>query len=373
MAYTAQDRRYDSRRGTVLSPIGGIAVSRSEYDTSRIAASLSANKPVGERHFLEMRVGYSRERLNVRGDMVFQYLGGIDRYSMEDWHVILQNTTALDAAGAFLFTPSLRWHQVDGAGRFTWQAALSKEFSQNWMVKATYGTYARAPNMYERFGDGAFILPTSDDMNWETGTQFDVGVMWNGTAEALGNARLSASLSAFWRETDDLIEFFMTNPRFGRHGNIARAEVRGVELETSLDWERWSLSLYGTWLRGINRTPDEGTVRQHGMALPNRPEWSGGARLTRRFDRGAVFAEFQHIGENYMDRAETVLFDARNTFNIGLHYDLSQTTRLTVGVDDVFNAADNWRMRTDGHHGPARMLWHPVEGRSFYMTLRMVF
>ena len=373
VGYTAQNQRYNSRRGNALSAIGGMAVTSSEYATSRLAASLRANMPLGERHFLEMRAGYSHERLNIRGDMVYQYLGGIDRYSMADWHVILQNTTALDAAGAFLFTPSLRWHQVDGEGRFTWQAALSKEFANNWMIKATYGTYARAPNMFERYGDGAFILPAPGDMHWETGTQFDVGIMWNGTVEALGNARTRTSLSAFWRDTDNLIEFLMTSPRFARFDNIARAEVRGVELETALDWERWSLSLHGTWMDGTNRTPDAGTARYYGMALPNRPTWSGGTRLTRRFERGSMFAEYVYIGANYVDSLERVLFDARHTFNIGLHYDLSQTTRLSVGVNDVFNSANNWRMRPDGQHGPVRMLWHPIEGRSFYMTLRMMF
>jgi outer membrane receptor for ferrienterochelin and colicin len=66
-----------------------------------------------------------------------------------------------------------------------------------------------------------------------------------------------------------------------------------------------------------------------------------------------------------------VLFDARNVWNIGVKYDLSDTTKLTLGVDDLFNDADGWRMRPDGLNGPTRMLWYPVEGRSYYLTLDM--
>jgi outer membrane receptor protein involved in Fe transport len=227
--------------------------------------------------------------------------------------------------------------------------------------------------MYERYGDRAFIRTSAGDLSWETGTQFDVGVVWNGASKALGNARINVALSAFWRDTDNLVEFFMTDPKYGRYINIAKSEVKGVELETALDWKKWSLSLSGTWMEGTNKTPDEGSVRYYGMTLPNRPKWSGAARLNRKFDRGSVFAEYRYIGENYVDSSEKVLFDARSLFNMGVKYDLSPNMHLSIGVDDVFNNADNWKMRPEGHNGPSRMLWYPVEGRSFYLSLNMEF
>jgi outer membrane receptor protein involved in Fe transport len=244
------------------------------------------------------------------------------------------------------------------------------------MAKSTFGTYARAPNMYERYGDGAFILPSETDLEWETGTQFDVGVMWNGN---IVSADSSVSVSAFWRDSKNLIEFDMENPRFGRYRNIAKAEVRGLEFEAALDWERWSLSLSGTWLDGENRTPDEGSVRFNGKTLPNRPKGSASARLSRKIqdasgtNRGVVFAEYQHTGGNYADSSEKVLFDARNVWNVGVKYNLSGTTQLILGVDDVLNDADGWRMRPDGLNGPVRMLWYPVEGRTFYAAMIMEF
>jgi outer membrane cobalamin receptor len=372
--YTGQNKLYDSRRAPrEPTSIGGINVRESEYDASRFGLSLKANMPLGERHFFEFLAEYSDEELGVEGDALHEYLGGIARYDRKDWNLNLQDTIALDGTGTFLATPSLRWHQLDEEDHFTWQLALSKEFSPRWMVKAAYGSYARSPNLYERYGDGAFIIPAEGDLRWETGTQFDAGVLWNGTANALGeDARANVSLSAFWRETDDLLEFLMTSPRYGRYFNVAKSEVKGVELETALDWGKWNIALSGTWMDGVNKTPDRaGSVRYDGKKLPNRPEWSGTLRIARKFAGGAVFAEYRYVGKNYADSSEKILFDARNLFNVGFKYSLSPAAHFAVGVNDVFDDADGWRMRPDGMNGPARMLWYPVEGRSYYLTLDM--
>jgi outer membrane receptor protein involved in Fe transport len=370
-AYTAQDKKYDSRRGDAISPIGGMSVTRSEYDATKFGLSLHAEAPVGSRHFLEMRADYSDESLGVKGDTVSQYLGGIGSYDMDGLDFTIQDTVSLDGAGTLLFTPSLRWHKVGGDDKFSWQLALSKEFSPALMIKSSYGTYSRAPNMYERYGDGAFILPSETGLDWETGEQFDAGAEWSGELKFLAGARARVSLSGFYRRTDDLIEFFMENPRYGRYFNVAESEVKGVETEASLDWKKWSLSLQATWMDAINKSPDEGSVRYFGLRLPNRPEFAASARVSRKFGRALVFAEYQYTGENYADSHETVLYDARNVANLGVKYDLSATTRLSLGVNDLFDDADGWRMRPDGLNGPTRILWYPVEGRSYYATLEM--
>jgi outer membrane cobalamin receptor len=226
--------------------------------------------------------------------------------------------------------------------------------------------------MYERYGDGAFILPSRSSLMWETGTQFDLGVIWSDAIKQLGGANANVALSAFWRDTDDLIEFYMEGPRYARYDNIAKSQVKGAEVSAAFDWERWQFTLSGTWMEGVNKSPGEGSYRYYGMTLPNRPEWSGAARVTRKFARGSVFAEYQYTGENYVDTRETILFNARNVFNIGVKYDLSHTAQLAAGIDDVFNDADGWRMLPDsGLNGATRVLWYPVEGRSYYMTLNI--
>jgi outer membrane receptor for ferrienterochelin and colicin len=166
----------------------------------------------------------------------------------------------------------------------------------------------------------------------------------------------------------------MEGPRFARYGNIAKSEVKGFEMETGLDWEKWAFSLSGTWMKGENKSKEEGSSRYYGKALPNRPEWSWNTRLTRKFGRGSAFVEYQYVGENFADREEKALFNSRNVFNAGVKFDLSPTSQLTLGVSDIFDDADSWRMHPDdGYNGPTRVLWYPIEGRTYYMTLDMRF
>jgi outer membrane receptor protein involved in Fe transport len=127
-------------------------------------------------------------------------------------------------------------------------------------------------------------------------------------------------------------------------------------------------------MEAINLAPDPGSVRHSGKWLPNRPRWAGSARVTRKFSRGSAFAEYRYAGANFADTSEKILFDSRGVVNIGVKYDLSPSTKLTVGVDDVLDKADSWRMYpAGGLNGPTSMLWYPVEGRSFYATLDMEF
>ena len=373
LTYTEQNKKYD-KRATDHNLIGSQPIDKSEYNAARLGIALDASVPIGERHFLELLAEYSDERLDIEGDWISKGTGMLERYDRDDRSVTLQDTISLDGAGTFLATPSLRWHGQDDEDHLTWQIAFTKEFSPSWMLKGTFGTYARAPNMYERYGDGAFILRADDDLVWETGRQYDLGIVWNGRLGDPWNASVNASLSGFWRDTDDLIEFYMEGPQYGIYTNVAEAEVKGIEAEADIDWEKWNLSLNATWMEAINRTPDSGMTRSMGKWLPNRPRWAGAARLTRKFSRGSAFAEYRHTGANFADRAENILFDSRGVVNIGAKYDLSPTTHLTVGIDDLFDKADSWRMHPDkGLNGPTRILWYPAEGRSFYATLDMEF
>jgi outer membrane cobalamin receptor len=373
-SWTSQRKRYDSRNQGA-SGIGHQMVQKSGYFADRLALSLHADMTAGEKHFLELLAEFSDDSLRVSGDSL-EYLDYIDSYNMKGWNVTLQDTIALDRSGTFLLTPSIRYHKLSGEDKFSWQMALSKEFSPELMIKSAFGTYSRAPNMYELYGDGAFLLEASEGLKWETGKQMDIGVMWNGELKFLKfmpGARGRFSLSGFMRDSDNLIELNMKSETFAIYENIARAEVKGIEFEGSLDWRKWGLSLSATWMEGENKSPDSGTIRYTGMALPNRPKLSGTARVTRAFNWGSAFAEYQYVGSNYSDMAETVLFDKRDLINLGVKYNISPTTRLSVGVNDLFNDAEGWMLRPNGYNGPSRMLWYPIEGRSFYATLDMEF
>jgi outer membrane receptor for ferrienterochelin and colicin len=119
LSYTGQKKSYESRRGALISAIGGMQVSESEYGASRFGVSINASRSLGERHFFELLAAYSDERLDVDGDTLFQYLGGKSDYRRDEWDFGLQDTIALDRTGTFLLTPSIRWHKLDDESHFT--------------------------------------------------------------------------------------------------------------------------------------------------------------------------------------------------------------------------------------------------------------
>ena len=371
LTYVDQQKDYDSRRGSAPSEIGGSYITKSRYNTDRFGVAIDGTYALGERHLIEALGEFYNEKLHVKGDNLYTYLHGIEKYSRQDSNLTLQDTISLDKEGTLTLVPSVRWHEMDKIDHTTWQVGVNKEFSPRLSLKSTYGTYARAPNLYEEYGDGAFILPASEGLVWETGKQFDIGLHWKSEYKSIKNR---ISLTGFWRETDNLIEFDMESPAYGRYKNIAKAEVKGIELETGFRWKSWLLELTGTWMEGENKTPDDGSsVRYNGKSLPNRPEWSGTARLTKNWKNISGFGEVIYTGKNYADPSEKVIFEARAVCNAGIKYKLGDSSRLSFGVNDIFNQADDWRMRPDGYNGPTRMLWYPMEGRNYYITYEIEF
>lgn len=346
--------------------IGGLGERSNEYLANRFGIALDASLPVGESHFAELLLDYSRETLDVRGDII-QVLGGRDEFAQENLSIHLQDTIALNSEGNFLLTPVLRWNVYDGEGAFSWGLGMVRELTNGWSWRASVGSYNRAPNLYERYGDGASIRP-SPDLVREEGTQADIGLRWQGT---LGDVRTEAGLTFFGRESKDLIEFIMTSPRFGIYRNIGEATVLGVEFESNLEWNDWGLFTSLTWMDALNETP--GNYRK-GKRLPNRPELEGLLRLSRKFSngRGSLFSELHYTGDTYFDSAETIRSGNLFTVGVGGKYDLSDSLSIAAGVDDLFDKGPGV-LRLGGGTGPDRTLYYPLQGRSVYLTLLWSF
>ncbi len=369
LEYLTQDRVWDNPDNT----LGGLDERHNEYRTKRVTGALDASWAWGSRHFLEATVAGSDETLDVDGDIVATF-GGRDSFDQTTWKAVLQDSISLTPDGTLLLTPSVRWDASDGDGRATWAVAATKQIGSDWTIRAGYGTYARAPNMYERYGDGATIRP-APNLNWETGTQWDLGVVWNNLKQEKKGADMTLSLTYFGRRTDDLIEFVMAGPRYGVYENVAKARVSGLELEGTVDRGFWSLSFTGTWMRAENETPDS---YRDGKRLPNSPEWAAGARLTRRFpdaagqDRVSAFVEGRFTGDSYFDQAEQVRYDDLFLLNAGVKWAVREDLNLALGVTDALDNGPDVKISAAGP-GPDRTAWYPLAGRSFYATLSWSF
>ncbi|GHS99743.1 TonB-dependent receptor [Synergistales bacterium] len=363
----AQDKTYDNPDNT----LGGVGERHNEYSAKRMSGVLDASWAWGERHFFESSMTWSKEILDVKGDIVTVH-GSRSRYDQTSLKAVLQDSISLTSDGKLLLTPSLRWSDYDGEGSATWAAALTYQPNSALTFKSGFGTYSREPNLYERYGDGATIRP-SKDLSRERGTQWDLGVVWNNSPSSDFN--ITAGLTYFGRKTDNMIEFIMTSPRFGVYENVAEAEVHGFEFESALSWKLWDLSLSATWMDAQNKTPDN---FRYGKRLPNAPEWSWTARAARRFldaagaKKATVFLEGQFTGDNYFDQSETILYDDIFLLNAGVKWNVKKDLDVTVGVYDALDNGPDVKLRAV-QNGPERMSWYPLQGRSFYMTVNWSF
>ncbi len=360
--YLHQHKKYDDPNDVV----GGWAEQHNEYRTQRLGFAIDAAYSVGENHLIEFLGDYADEKLNARGDIVTTF-NGITDFSREAYNLQLQDTINLDKNGTMTITPIIRGNWWDGEGKFSAALAVSKNFGNGWTAKITGGTYNRAPNIYELYGDGAFVRP-NPKLKWEDGTQWDVGVTWKGEVRS---ADVMASLTYFGRRSNNLIEFIMISPRYGKYFNIGKAEINGLEFESEVKWEKWKLNLSATWMDAVNTTGD---YREE-APLPNRPKWEGLLRLTRAFgkeDKSSIFGEIHYLGDNYYDTVGTIKMDDYYTVGIGVKYRLSETLKISAGVDDIFDAAPDTQMFAV-YNGPARTMWYPMQGRTFYATITWDF
>ena len=372
--YLDQHKEYDNP----LAPgvIGGGGERHNEYDTERAGIALDGALPIGERHLLEFLGDYSNEKMDVTGDVLSAIQSQIDKpisfFRREAYNLQLQDTITLDRTGSLWFTPMLRYNYMDGDGSESWGAALTKKFNENWTVKATGGSYNRAPNLYEKYGDGAVIRPNAG-LKWEEGKQWDFGISYTGKVK---EADLYAELTYFGRTSDNLIEFFMLSPRYGKYYNVGKAEVNGVEFETQAIWKEWELFASATWMRAISKTDtDFGTFNySEGKRLPNRPRYEGLVRLTRKMlqERLSAFAEVHYHGSNYFGSTEDVLMEKYITTDLGITWKPNKTFSISAGVEDLFDETKDL-MFVPTMAGITRMMYYPLQGRTFYTTFSWYF
>jgi vitamin B12 transporter len=363
LEYLGQEKKYDDP----YNVIGSWSQQHNVYKTKRFTAALDGAVPIGENHLLEFLWDYSDERLDTEGDVIESF-GGISRHTRRTWNAQIQDTISIGKKDDFWITPIIRWNNAEDETKFSWGVALNKKFPGGVTVKATGGTYNRAPNMYELYGDGAFVLANTR-LDWETGEQFDLGIEWRGTL--FKEVKTRAEITGFYRDSDNMLVFIMSNPRYGRYENYRSARVTGVEFESNFSWRKWDLYAVATWMKARSKSDNY----TYDKPLPNRPEFEAKVRLSRKVfkdDSGTIFVEAHHIGKNYYDTIGGVGWDKLTTFGMGLRWNINDRLRLIAGVNDIFDKAPETNLFAV-RNGPTRMLWYPMQGRTFYATLLWEF
>lgn len=400
----------------------------SRYDTNRWGAKIDGSYKLGNRHMIEFMVNGSKEKMNIDGwrmkSLDSHSADTRDRwrnyYEQKILNAQIQDTITLNQKGDLWLTPSLRYNRSTILGRserynkkkdpqkwkffdredkqtddkLTWQLAIKKQFTENFTMRATGGTYYRLLNMYEIAGDGAGIIPMPNikggDVGHafpmpEEGKQWDVSAIWNGSM--LGAEHAKIELTYFGRDSKRILELGSWNNFFFVYTNATSAQVHGGELQADLSWKKWDLNLQATYTRPRKVIRDESALPQsaywknHGVLkgyLTHQPRWEGTARLTYRPNhRLGIFAQFRYVGEMILSREPLLTGDYRfqsslSTWDLGIKCKVTDNFQLAFGVNDIFNKAcdmyQNYKSGTDYTN-----IQYPIQGRSYYVTFQYKF
>jgi len=399
----------------------------SRYDTNRWGAKIDGSYKLGNRHMIDFMVNGSKEKMNIDGwrmkSLDSHSADTRDRwrnyYEQKILNVQIQDTITLNQKGDLWLTPSLRYNRSTILGRserydkkkdpqkwkffdredkqtddkVTWQLAIKKQFTENFTMRATGGTYYRLLNMYEIAGDGAGIIPMPNIKGVgehifpmpEEGKQWDVSAIWNGAM--LGAEHAKIELTYFGRDSKRILELGSWNHFFFVYTNAVSAQVHGGELQADLSWKKWDLHLQATYTRPRNVVRDSSALpesdfwKNHGVLkgyLTYQPRWEGTARFTYRPNhRLSIFAQFRYVGEMITSRIPLATGDYRfqsslSTWDLGIKCKVTDNFQLAFGVNDIFNkACDMYQAYKSGTD--YANIQYPIQGRSYYVTFQYKF
>lgn len=414
------DTSYQNKESTAAqfkaSSSGITAIADNEFHNRRYEGAIDGSWKIGKNHLVEFLFDYSRETMNVDTNNfdawpqnVKSVTGVIDSYkqlfktdySTDNYFFQVQDTMNLNRSGNFSFTPVLRAQKMTmnvdlgdpdiGQWLYSYGLGLKKVQNDHWTFRGTYGTYYKFPNFYELFGDGVNVLSRwemyrssySDfllNSYVEHGNSWDVSANWQGKAF---KADTDVTLTYFNREVKNLSTYAINPYGYGYYSNLAAGKIQGVELESKLNWRRWSLLQSITWNDSlITKSGMFNMVTkaesQAGNPFPWVPEWETNTRLSYRFpgDKLTVFGEYHYLGKTGVFLGEaSALYDSLGLTNMGLKYDFNSTVKLTAGINDLFNKGPNqlWRRTGYGPMDGIGNVAYPQQGRTYYMTVQYFF
>lgn len=379
--------------------------------------NLNTAMKLGSNHLLEFNADYTRETMDANGnrwDLTQEQIDSqtganrtvrkmLSKYNNREYHLTLQDTITLNDDGDFKLTPILRADKVEMEGlgdlgdadsrwMYSGGVALQKQLNDHWSFKSTWGTYNRHPNFYEIFGDGGFVGQNYvftvagkggniDNGLWETGSQFDFSLNWQGK---LAGADTDTILTWYQRKANN--QLVLWTPRGGDGlscycptGNI---ETYGLELAHNMKWQRLNLALAATWQK--SKEVGNGLGYNYNWAQGGAsfvPEWVVSARVDYLFpgDKLNVFGEYRYTDQEILrgtDSGDANAIDVRDSYSIvdlGVKYKFDKKWRLSAGVNDVFDKGKEVFITTGMYYGPKTASFYPLAGRMYYTTLEYSF
>ena len=219
-------------------------------------------------------------------------------------------------------------------------------------LKAHNGSYQRAPNFFELFGDRGAVIGNTNLVS-EEGHNWDLGLVFRGPADGVGLAL--AEVVYYRNRVEDLIRFVQNSQRVSRPHNMGRALLRGVETRVEARLlPRLALRGNYAYQRAENRTPFS---FERGNDLPNAPRHRLNTRVSLDLGRSEIYGEFSRESRHFLDRANLRAVPVRALYNLG------GTMPLVEGI------ALSWELRNLTDNQVADLWGYPLPGRSYGLSM----
>ena len=277
-----------------------------------------------------------------------------------------------------LFAPQLRFESLwndfasSAGGTSKRASSLDPGLGLSWnatptlLLKGNIGSYFRAPDFSELFGNTGFSL-ASPDLEPESGLNRDLGFSWQRAwHRARPGVQSSARLEYAWfnNDSDNRIVFIQTGTRQTRAINIGSARVRGHELSATARLGRipFTGQAGGSLLLEANLTSQDarnlsGQPSESGRRLPGIPDRELFGRAT--WQRGPA-----SIAWHYQYR-DTVYYDKANVFSSG--------SSARHGLELAWRASDDWKFTLQldnlSDEQTPDVFGFPVPGRALFLGL----
>lgn len=227
--------------------------------------------------------------------------------------------------------------------------------ANSWLtLKGNLGRYYRLPTFLELFGNVGSVTGNAALVP-EEGVNRDVGVAVMLSRAAFARS-VSAEVSYFDNDVDNLILFFPNSMQTSRPTNIGAARIRGVETSVSAAMsDALDLAAGYTYMHTEDTS---GIPHYRGNDLPSRPAHDLFASMSWTLRALRTTYEYQYLGANFMDRANLRVAGERS-----LH---ALIFVLRTPVDGLALTVEG-RNLTDQR--ATDVAGFPLPGRSVYSTL----
>lgn len=223
-------------------------------------------------------------------------------------------------------------------GHGTWSAAYGWAPWTDGRAWLSYGTAFRAPSLNDLFhpGFGGFFAG-NPNLQPERSRTAELGLRQHVSAGRV-------ALSLFATRVEDLIAF---EGPMSQAINVAKASMRGMEVEHSREFEHWYVATAITLQRARNEITDSPLVR--------RPDEKLSVLAERRFARAAVGAELVAVSKSRDINGDVAGY---GVVNLAARCAVRDSLSIEARLENVF---DKTYQIIDGFNTP---------GRSIFVTLR---